>query len=103
MTNILLTGGSCSINKGAAAMVISTVQMLKRFSPDAKFTMLPKFPELDSKLCGEYDINVVDYKALRSINPSRMLFCLFRSGLWSALLKYLHLNVRILIKDKSNL
>ena len=100
MTNVLLTGCSCSINKGAAAMVISTVKMLKRFIPDAKFTMLSPFPELDSKQCSKYAIDVVDYKALRSINPARMLFCLFRCALWSALSKYLQVNVNVLIKGK---
>ena len=99
MIKILLTGASCSINKGAAAMVVSTAKMLREFIPDAKFTMLSKFSELDCKQCEAYSIEVVDYKPQRS-NQLKMSFCLFRCALWSILLKYLHLNVNTLINEK---
>lgn len=98
MVKILLTGASFSINKGATAMVVSTVKALREFIPDAKFTMLSKFSELDCKQCEPYGIEVVDYNYLRS-NKFKMLFYLSRCVLWSGLRKYLHLNVHVLIND----
>ncbi|ODS35022.1 hypothetical protein BEH94_03710 [Candidatus Altiarchaeales archaeon WOR_SM1_SCG] len=100
MPRILITGCNCSINKGSAAMLISTVTAIKKFIPNAKFVMLSKFPENDYKECRKYGIKMVDYKALRSINPLRMLFCLFRCMIWSILIKYLNFNIAILIKGK---
>ncbi len=60
MTKILFTNTNCSFNKGSAAQVISTCQTLRELIPDLEITLMSRIPELDSKLCENYDIKVVE-------------------------------------------
>ena len=59
MTKILFTNTNCSFNKGSAAQVISTCKTLRELIPDLEITLMSRIPELDSKLCKNYDIKVV--------------------------------------------
>jgi colanic acid/amylovoran biosynthesis protein len=59
MTNILLINTNCSVNKGSAAQVISTVETLNKFILNPNFVMWSWIPELDSKPCGEHGIKVI--------------------------------------------
>ena len=59
MTKILFTNTNCSWNKGSAAQVISTCETLRKIIPDAKFTLISHYPQLDSKYCKIHDIKVV--------------------------------------------
>lgn len=47
--NILLTGGHSSLNNGEAAMVVSTVQLLRVHFPDVRFTIYSRRPQIDSE------------------------------------------------------
>lgn len=103
MTKILLINTNCSWNKGSAAQVISTVNILKKIIPETNFTLISARPELDSKRCVKYNVNTVgyfsksSYKALLyyyHISVS-LIFCIF----WKILNK-LHLNAKMLLKEK---
>ena len=65
MTKILFTNTNCSVNKGSAAQVISTCETLRTLIPNLEITLMSHLPELDSKLCGIHNINVVDAMWLR--------------------------------------
>jgi colanic acid/amylovoran biosynthesis protein len=65
MTKILFTNTNCSVNKGSAAQVISTCETLRTLIPNLEITLMSHFPELDSKLCGIHNINVVGALWLR--------------------------------------
>lgn len=79
MIKILIIGATCSINKGSAAMLISTVRTLRSFLPDPYFTILSPYHELDLKNCSPYNIKVMGYSGgiLRSISR------LSRSLIWN--------------------
>lgn len=95
MTKILITGTSF-LNKGAAAMLISTSKTLREFIPDAEITMTSSFPEIDSKQCIRYSIKLFDS---RSKNPLISKFCLPRCLLWFFLRK-IGLNAKILVNER---
>ena len=60
MTKILLTGSSDSLNNGGMAMALSTADTLKKFIPDAKFSILSSCFSVDSKRYAPYNINVIE-------------------------------------------
>jgi len=60
MTKILLIGASLSGNFGGPSLLSSTVKVLKKFIPKAKFTLLSPVPA-DSKLSKTYGIKVVSH------------------------------------------
>ena len=59
MTKILITNTNCSWNKGSAAQVISTCKILRKFIHDAEFTLISKYPKLDSKYCKIHNIKLI--------------------------------------------
>ena len=59
MTKILFTNTNCSFNKGSAAQVISTCEVLRSLIPNLQITLMSRIPDLDSKLCKIHDIKVV--------------------------------------------
>lgn len=90
MTNILLINTNCSWNKGSAAQVISTVETLRRLIPEANFTLISQYPELDLKLCLMHKIKLVSFfpkknlflKYYRLLKLFKLLYYLFRCSLW---------------------
>ena len=108
MTKILFIGASFA-NKGSGAMLISTSQTLKKFIPDADFTMASVFPEIDFEQCRKYDIKMVtiyhpDKKkrnfTVRLIRFGYSLaFNSFRFILWALLYKF-GLNIKGLMTKR---
>jgi len=103
MTKILFTNTNCSWNKGSAAQVISTTKILKKFIPDASFTLISYCPELDSKPSARYNIKTVGYlsrsplKALLYLH--HLSISLVRCIFWKILSK-LCLNAVALLNEK---
>ena len=61
MVNILLINTNCSVNKGSAAQVVSTVETLRKLRPDLNFALLSEVPQLDSRECKRLHIRVINY------------------------------------------
>lgn len=60
MTKILLIGASLSGNFGGPSLLSTTVKVLEKFIPQAKFTFLSRVPA-DSKLSKTYGIKVISH------------------------------------------
>lgn len=93
MTKILFTNTNCSWNKGSAAQVISTCETLRKFIPNAEFTLISHHPKLDSKCCKIHNIKVVSSiwwrlprRRILPIMHYRIFFPLFNM-LWAVLFK----------------
>jgi hypothetical protein len=106
MTNILLINTNCSVNKGSAAQVISTVETLSRLIFDSNFVMVSDIPELDSRPCRRHDIKVVGSIRKKPFSKGTYLLTLFellgylvRCMLWSGLHK-IGLNVNKLMDEE---
>lgn len=104
MTNILFTNTNCSWNKGSAAQVISTIKILKKYLPNASFTMISFYPSLDIKYSNKYDIKIVGYfHSTLFFEPllygCHILLSLFRCIFWKVLCK-LRFNARALLNEK---
>lgn len=61
MTKILFINTNLSWNKGSAAQVISTLEILKKFVPDASFTMISYCPDIDKIQSRDHNIYVIGY------------------------------------------
>ncbi|WP_110927019.1 polysaccharide pyruvyl transferase family protein [Bacillus massiliglaciei] len=59
MKKILIINAHSSKNKGDAAIIISMIQSLKKFIPDAKLTVSSRYPE-DDDIYKEYGCDVVE-------------------------------------------
>jgi len=105
MTKILVTNTNCSWNRGSAAQVISTSEILKTYIPDASFTLISYCPELDTRQSTKYNYNlkVVGYF---SETPRKMLLFLYHK--FSALFRCvaytiqhkIGLSVNLLLNEK---
>jgi colanic acid/amylovoran biosynthesis protein len=95
MTKILMTGTFSSLNKGDAAMQISTMYAVKKYIHDAVFTLLTPFPEIDSR-------RYTNVKIVKSslLSPSKLFLLLFRCVLWSISHKVFCSNLKKLIDQK---
>lgn len=67
MTKILFTNSNCSWNKGSAAQVISTANIIKNQDPNIEITLISHFPKLDSKFCNCHDVKVVSNEVLNNV------------------------------------
>jgi len=107
LTNILLINTNCSWNKGSAAQVISTTETLRTLIPEANFTLISQYPELDSKLCALHRIKVVSLfpkknlflRYFRLLKLFKLSYYLFRCALWLSLNK-IGLNANKLLADE---
>lgn len=81
MARILMTGATCSKNRGSTAMLVGAKKALQQFFPGAQFTLLSIFPDLDTKNCIDYEFTVVD----NSLNVLSSLVRFFRSLIWSVI------------------
>lgn len=89
MTRILMIGTYSSLNKGDAAMQISAMRALSKFSHDIDFILLTPFPEIDSRRYT--NIKIVKTHRLR---PLKFLPLLFKCVLWATLYKYFNFNIK---------
>jgi len=74
MPRILITNTNISWNKGSAAQVISVVYSLRRFFPELDFTLLSYCPELDSRYCSRYGIDIVGFSSRKHQKHRSLLF-----------------------------
>lgn len=103
MVNVLFTNTNLSWNKGSAAQVVSTIDILRQFIPSATFSMISWFPTLDTKYSKKYNVKIVGYSDKTSIEPFiyvyHILLSLIRCVLWKALNK-LHFNTHSLLNER---
>ncbi len=57
---IAIVGATLSGNRGAEAMLVTTIGKIREFFPDARFVVLSYYPGADSKLCEDPDVEIVD-------------------------------------------
>jgi colanic acid/amylovoran biosynthesis protein len=91
LKKILFTNTNCSWNKGSAAQVISTANIIRKLQPDIEITLISHFPERDSKFCESHKIRVLGSKILNN-TVRKILFYLtsvliMKIGLKSLILK----------------
>lgn len=103
MTKILFINTNCSWNKGSAAQVVSSIAILRKFIPDANFSMISWFPSLDIKYSKRYSVEVIGYFNKTSLEPVvyiyQMLLSLTRCILWN-ILKKLHFNANSFLNER---
>ena len=89
---MLVTGAYCALNKGDAALRLGGLPSIKEFIPDAEFTIMTLFPEIDSKI-------YKDGKVIRAIDsPLKAVSAVIRCGTWKVLHDYLSLKYGIVDK-----
>lgn len=81
MTKILIIGAMFSKNRGSAAMLISAIKTMRHVLPNAEFTVLSIFPELDSRKCKIEKVNILGEKGGMLKSLSR----LFTANIWKKL------------------
>lgn len=99
MVRILTIGATCcGPNKGAAAMELSTYNVLRQLVPDIDFIVaIPStYFEPGIEYCQAHNLRHVDTRE----QALKTGFRLIRCGLWFILHRYLKLNVKVLLNDK---
>ena len=103
LTNILIINTNCSWNKGSAAQVVSTIEILKKFIPQASFTMISWIPSLDIKYSSRYNLKIIGYFGQTAFEPLiyayHIFLSLIRCTLWKMLSK-LKINANSLLNEK---
>lgn len=92
MVKILVTGAYCVLNKGDAALRLGGLPHIKEFIPDAEFTIMTLFPEIDSKIYKDGDV----VKAIDS--PLRAAEAIARCSLWRIFHDYMTLRYDLIDK-----
>jgi len=57
---IAIVGATLSGNRGAEAMLVTTIGKIREFLPDARFVVLSYYPTADSRLCEDPHVEIVD-------------------------------------------
>ena len=57
---IAIVGATLTGNRGAEAMLVTTIGKIREFLPDAQFVVLSYYPTDDSKLCEDPRVQIVD-------------------------------------------
>ena len=99
MVSILTIGATCcGPNKGAAAMELSTYNVLRQLVPDVDFIVaIPStYFEPGIEYCKAHNLRHVDTRE----QALKTGFRLIRCGLWFILHRYLKLNVKVLLNEK---
>ncbi|MEM3449034.1 MAG: polysaccharide pyruvyl transferase family protein [Nitrososphaerales archaeon] len=100
---ILITGSNTSLNNGAMAIVVSTVETLRRFIPNSSFVILSNDPLHDRKRYATNNLKVVkrEWQGDRVL-PGGGIVCLIivfmRCILWRIFHSIFGLNIRITLK-----
>lgn len=84
---VLFINTNCSWNKGSAAQVISTSEILKKFIPDVNFTLISYCPKLDTKqsIKYAYNLKVVGYFRETRLNLQSLIFYVYHLSVAIAL------------------
>lgn len=85
--HIAIIGGTIYGNRGAEAMVTTTIGRIRERYPEAEFTIFSYFPERDSMLIHDSRVHV------QGSTPKDLVFKLFPGSLCHALCTLLRLNV----------
>lgn len=105
MNKILFTNSNCSWNKGSAAQVISTSEIIRKYNKDTKIVLLSRYSEEDSKFCNCHDIDVMGSRMLNNIVIkiffNLISFALIKIGLarllsWNSMIKE-YLNADLIV------
>lgn len=96
-TRVLIKGNSSFMSGGVQAMVISSIMVLNEFIPNAKFTILSRYPQVERRLYERYapNLKVIKVEGGRLKSFQRML----RAILWGALHR-LGLKIDVLLTDE---
>lgn len=70
---IVLCGACMSGNIGGPALYISFAEELQRHLPDARFTVLSKYPGGDAAMCGERGWDMKDMRTVRQLFPGVLI------------------------------
>lgn len=90
MVKILVTGAYCVLNRGDAALRLGGLPSLKKFIPNAEFTIMTPFPEIDSKI-------YKDWNVVRAIDsPSKAVSVTIRCCIWKIFYEYLGFKYRFI-------
>lgn len=98
MTKILITNAWSWFNKGDAAIVITMVQALRKYIPEAEISLISYTPEVDSLKYKNYKIEVL--RGLRVSESARItkgitIFSQWiRRSLWGVLYSFLKKDIR---------
>jgi colanic acid/amylovoran biosynthesis protein len=83
MVKMLITGAYCVLNKGDAALRLGGLPPLKQHIPDAEFTIMTLFPEIDSTIYKDGKVvNAID-------SPVKAVNAVIRCSLWKLFHDYL--------------
>lgn len=104
---VLLINPACEnypfdANKGAEALMISTVELLRQFIPDVKIT---SFVQCTKDLSDKLQLRLTENRVSRvkSLTPCKSVISwlnLLRCFMWAKLYKYFKLNIRVLIGNR---
>jgi polysaccharide pyruvyl transferase WcaK-like protein len=61
---VAIVGGTLWGNRGAEAMLVTTIGRLRRKLPDARFLVFSYYPQRDAELCTDPQIRFYDYRPL---------------------------------------
>lgn len=56
---VAIVGATLTGNRGAEAMLVTTIGRVRDFAPDVRFVVMTYYPGLDRKLCKDLDVEVV--------------------------------------------
>ena len=76
---VSILGAAFSANKGAASMLVATIQEIRRNNPQASIDVLTTYPEADKSLSESYDVRIV------SLKPLQLALLSFPLGILSSL------------------
>ena len=78
--NVAIVGGTLWGNRGAEAMLVTTIGQIRRRIPDARFMVFSYYPDRDARLCNDPTIEFYNCRPLNlglRIFPLSMLACFF--------------------------
>lgn len=93
MYKVLLINNYCSLNRGSAAMAISTAISIKNYISDVEIINLSRNPNIDSIVYDPYGIKCVKRK-LSFLEPFYIILFI----LWSFIFHIFKINLRFLLK-----
>lgn len=102
MRRISIIAGTISGNRGAEAMVSTTIGRVKERFPNAKFTIFSYYPKRDKQLITDPKVSVessTPFDLVTKLFPGSILFALFSFLKLSFLTKLLPYNVRALAQS----
>ena len=62
--HVSIVGAAFSANKGAASMLVATIQEIRQNNPKASIDVLTTYPEADQLISEEYGVRILSLKPL---------------------------------------